>query len=329
MARWVRERLDSRARQPQDGVQKAEGGGRKTEDGRQEPAVDNPQAAQKPAPPNPRTCYRCAYAQWMRLGPSALMVMDWLKHLICLNHPDAPGEFRAVLPTGTCPNFRPRREPPVRTPPPERVPPPEPPNGQVKFIALTKGRHTLVDAADFERLNRHKWFAMRSPNGSGYYAARWENGRMVLMHREILDAPDGRIVDHANRNPSDNRRCNLRLCTKQQNVFNRHSGVHSSRYQGVSYCKQERKWVAYIKLDKQHERLGGFDDEVVAAQVRDRWAFAFHGRFAYLNFPADFEGKDPNDPEFQALRDQLQEKRRKREARKKATEERQKEKGKR
>ena len=46
------------------------------------------------------------------------------------------------------------------------------------------------------------------------------------------------------------------------------------------------------------------------------------------SFPADFEGKDPNDPEFQALRDQLAEKRRRREARKKAREERQKGKGK-
>jgi hypothetical protein len=76
--------------------------------------------------------------------------------------------------------------------------------------------------------------------------------------------------------------------------------------------------VAHIKIDQRQERLGYYDDEVEAAKVRDRWAFAFHGRFAFLNFPADFEGKDPNDPEFQALRHQLQEKRRKREARKKA-----------
>jgi hypothetical protein len=285
---------------------------RTTEDGEPRKDDSNWQPGQEAVPPNERTCYHCAYAHWMRLGPSVLMAMDWRKHLICLNHPDAPGEFHEVLGNGTCPNFLARREPPVR------VEPPEPPNDKVKYIALTQGKHAIVDAADFEWLNKHKWFATRRPGGSGYYAARWENGRMILMHREIMNAPDGMQVDHANRYPSDNRRCNLRVCTKQQNVFNRCTGVHSSRYQGVSYCKDHDKWVAYIKLDQQHERLGDFDDEVEAAKIRDRWAFAFHGRFAFLNFPEDFASKDPNDPEFQALRDQLAEKRREREARKKA-----------
>ncbi len=298
MARWVRERLDSRGRRTGD-------------DG---PGIGN---GRGPVPPQARICYHCVFARWMGLGPSALLVLDWLRHLICLSHPEAPGEFREVLPSGTCPNFRPRRPSRARPDAPGRESPPEPPNDSVKIIPLTRGRHALVDAADFDRLNRHKWFAMRNPNGSGYYAARRENGRLILMHREIMNAPDGTIVDHANRHPSDNRQCNLRLCTKQQNVFNRHRGAHSSRFQGVAYCRQERKWVAYIKLDKRQERLGGFADEVAAARVRDRWAFAFHGRFAYLNFPADFEGKDPDDPEFQALRDQLAEKRRKRDERKK------------
>jgi hypothetical protein len=250
------------------------------------------------------------------------MAMDWRRHLVCLNHPDAPGEFREVLGNGACPNFLARREPAVR------VEPPEPPNDKVKYIALTKGQHAIVDAADFAWLNRHKWYAVPCTTGPGYYAARGTGGRTIFMHRQIMNAPDDMVVDHANRNPSDNRRCNLRLCTQQQNGCNRHTAVHSSRFQGVAYRKGDGKWVAHIKLGRRSEQIGAFDDEVEAAQVRDRWAFAFHGRFAYLNFPEDFEGKDPNDPEFQALRDQLQERRRKREAKKKAKEERQKSKGK-
>jgi hypothetical protein len=90
MGKWVRERIDSRGRRPEGRGQNTEDGGQKAAGGKQEPAVNNQQAAQGAAPPNNRTCYHGAYVQWMRLGPSALMVMDWFKHLICLNRPDAP-----------------------------------------------------------------------------------------------------------------------------------------------------------------------------------------------------------------------------------------------
>ena len=251
------------------------------------------------------------------MAPSVATSGGCCRHLICINHPEAPGEFREVLGSGTCPNFRARWEPPLRTPPPE------PPNDRVKYITLTHGKHALVDAADFDRLNKHKWCALHSSPGdsSGWYAVRRAGGRTIFMHREILHAPDGMVVDHIQRNGLDNRQCNLRVCTPLENAYNRRFHSRSSRFQGIRYIDRLDKWLAGIKALGRHEHIGLFDDEVEAARVRDRWAFAFHRRFAYLNFPADFEGKDPDDPEFQALRDQLAEKRRKWEARKKETEE--------
>ncbi len=100
-------------------------------------------------------------------------------------------------------------------------------------------------------------------------------------------------------------------------MYNRRVPSGSSRFQGVRYNKELRKWVPSIRVEGRNEHLGVFADEVEAAKVRDRWAFAFHRRFAFLNFPEDFEGKDPDDPEFQALRVQRAEKRRRRAAREK------------
>ncbi len=298
MAKWIRERIDPRGPRPEDRGQKAD-------DGHQPPG---PKAVR----PNHRTCDHCVYAHWMRLGPSVLLTLDWLQHLMCVNHAETPGAFREVLAGGTCPHFRARREPPVRTEPPE------PPSDEVKYIALTKGKHALVDTADFERLNRHKWCAMCATDGSGYYAVRRAGSRTILMHREIMNAPDDLVVDHIARNGLNNRRCNLRLCTPLENMYNRRVHSKSSRFQGVRYLAELHKWGASVKIDGRGEHIGVFADEVEAAKVRDRWAFAFHRRFAYLNFPADFEGKDPNDPEFQTLRDQLAEKRRRREEKKRA-----------
>ncbi len=99
-----------------------------------------------------RTCYHCLYAK----GPSPARRMrersggGWPTMLRCINHPDCPGEFWDILPAGSCRNFRARREPAVRTTPPE------PPHDKVRYIPLTKRKYAIVDAADYEWLNRFR-----------------------------------------------------------------------------------------------------------------------------------------------------------------------------
>ncbi len=325
-----RRKTEVRGRKTKNGGQRAEDRRRKTkdrrhktEDGRQEVESDCRATCPAAALSKGRTCCACAHARWLRMAPSVEAPKGCCRHLICINHPAAPGEFREVLGSGTCPNFRRRWELALRTPPPE------PPNDSVKYITLTKGKHALVDAADFERLNKHKWWAQHSNCGSsGWYAVRQEGRRRIYMHREVMNVPDGIVVDHIQRNGLDNRQCNLRVCTPLENAYNRRFHSRSSRFQGIRYIERLDKWLAGIKALGRREHIGLFADEIEAAQVRDRWAFAFQGRFAYLNFPADFEGKDPDDPEFQAIRDDLARKRRKREARKKEIKEMRKEEGK-
>lgn len=92
-------------------------------------------------------------------------------------------------------------------------------------IKLTKGYETEVDAADFEYLNQWKWHY-----GANGYAVReqhlgMDNGKKlrktVLMHREITKASQGMDVDHKNNDKLDNRRRNLRICTRSQNMANK------------------------------------------------------------------------------------------------------------
>ncbi len=56
------------------------------------------------------------------------------------------------------------------------------------------------------------------------------------MHRQIMDPPKGKVVDHKNRNRLDNTRINLRVCTHAENTQNARNiqGTYS-RYKGVSY----------------------------------------------------------------------------------------------
>lgn len=98
---------------------------------------------------------------------------------------------------------------------------------------------------------------------------------------------DGYVVDHINCDGLDNRRANLRLATRQQNKCNSrpNSRGGTSRYKGIFWAKDRKKWRAAITFKGKTIRLGQFDNEVEAAKVRDAAAKKYHGQFAWLNFP--------------------------------------------
>jgi len=249
-----------------------------------------------------RCCKNCVNStrpkgRWFRI-----ILSCWPGLLTCANCADAPGTLMEVFAHHVCRNFRPRWLPPVR------VPPPEPPHDGFCYIPLTKGRQAIVDPEDYEWLRRRKWCTLLSPDGRAY-AASHIDGHKTYMHRLIMNPPQGRFVDHVNGNGLDNRRCNLRLCTPAENMRNRRKNPGSSRFKGVS-LHECGKWNASLGIDNQNLHIGLYDDEVEAARARDRWAFALHGPFAWLNFPEEFADKDPASPEFQAIRDKVQEKRR-------------------
>lgn len=52
-------------------------------------------------------------------------------------------------------------------------------------IPLTHGQFATVDAADYEWLNKYSWLAERQPNG-GFYAVRYELGKKIYMHNQIM-----------------------------------------------------------------------------------------------------------------------------------------------
>jgi len=226
-----------------------------------------------------KSCRDCVYAgrgsgRWLRVA-----LRRWPGLLLCANAAAAPGELRDVPATGLCRNFRRRPEPILR------VEPPEPPNDEIRYIPLTRGKYAIVDAADYAWLSPHKWFAT-GDESRGFYAARRDGNRVVLMHRAIMNAPEGAVVDHINHNSLNNRRGNLRLCTQKQN--SRSAGPNrrgSSRFKGVYFLKRTGKWLATIGYHGKTIHLGSFDDEIEAAKAYDRKARELFGEFAYLNFP--------------------------------------------
>jgi hypothetical protein len=157
----------------------------------------------------------------------------------------------------------------------------------MKEIPLTRGFVAVVDDEDYENVNQFKWFA--NPDKHTTYASRTDysggSKKHIKMHRFIMGYPVGMLVDHINRNGLDNRRCNLRITTHQQNQANSISKSDSSRFKGVSRDKRKEKWYASIRKNKKDHYIGRYDIEEDAARVYDRRAIEFFGEFARLNFP--------------------------------------------
>ncbi len=204
--------------------------------------------------------------------------------LICANCAEAPGELRGVAPGSVCPNFRLRHAPAVQSDPPG------PSDGRFFYIPLTQGEYALVDAEDYERVSRFKWCISRV--GHQIYAYRKHHGKTLRMHQFIMNPPKGMVVDHIDGNGLNNRRCNLRICTRMQNNWNhgRRKGPEaSSQYVGVHRHKNRpNKWYVAIQTDNEVAYLGPFDSEIEAARARDYRAVEVHGPYAHLNLPHEW-----------------------------------------
>jgi hypothetical protein len=114
------------------------------------------------------------------------------------------------------------------------------------------------------------------------YASRSSKGRTVLMHKEIMNTPEGLHTDHIDCNSLNNQKSNLRIVTYSQNQANRKlNRDNTSGYKGV--LKIRNKFLAGIKVNQVYLHLGTFDNPFDAARAYDEAAKTYFGNFARLN----------------------------------------------
>lgn len=147
-------------------------------------------------------------------------------------------------------------------------------------ITLPSGHLALVDADDFARLARYDW-RIQQP---GHYVRATVNSARTHLHRLIVGATAGQVVDHINHNPLDNRRTNLRICNDAQDLANkRRPRTNTGGYKGVVWRPSRHKWEASVQPRGKARFLGRFDDPWDAAQAYNSAALELYGEFAQLN----------------------------------------------
>lgn len=157
----------------------------------------------------------------------------------------------------------------------------------MRLIPLTQGKFAMVDDADFDAVNAHKWCAHKI--GRRFYAMRAirkPDGTKWIQHLHTFLLPDAGRVDHRDGDGLNNQRYNLRPATYTQNArgFKRKRARATSQYRGVSWHKKLRKWEACIMVNKKVP-LGYFHDETDAAHAYDAAAVFYFGEWASTNFP--------------------------------------------
>jgi len=161
----------------------------------------------------------------------------------------------------------------------------------IGLIPLSQDQVAIVDQNDYGNLIKYKWHVVKI-KGKYFYAVRHERigecqisslRKNVFMHRQVMNISGDILIDHKNGYGLDNRRENLRLATRQQNMFNSNPIGGSSRHKGVSWHKRKKKWIVHIGYNAKLIHLGYFDSEEEAALAYNEAAVKYHGEFARLN----------------------------------------------
>ena len=129
----------------------------------------------------------------------------------------------------------------------------------------------LIDKEDYPKVKDFRW-SLKGKNS--FYIESNSYGKKILLHRIVLNAREKQYIDHINHNPLDNRKCNLRICTNQQNSFNKKS-------KGYYWNKNSKKWQAQISIDKTWINLGKYNTEFEAKEARRKAEEKYFGEFRY------------------------------------------------
>jgi hypothetical protein len=128
------------------------------------------------------------------------------------------------------------------------------------------GKFAIIDSFNVEKIKDMSWYL----GDNGYVFSN----KNRLLHRIIK--PGYEALDHINRDPLDNRECNLRPCTASENSMNSKMRKNkTSMYRGVS---------STITYNKKRIHIGYYDDEEIAAQSYDVFSYVLHGDFGVMNF---------------------------------------------
>lgn len=139
---------------------------------------------------------------------------------------------------------------------------------------------TIIDLDDVDKVKNIKWHVSNNRD-KNFYVDTNMNIPEKRLHRLIMNCPKEFIIDHINGNPLDNRKCNLRICTNQQNICNCDIPKNNkSGCKGVYWSKQYKVWIAQVTINNKTKRIGQSTNYEDAVKMRIEAAKKYYGEYA-------------------------------------------------
>lgn len=138
----------------------------------------------------------------------------------------------------------------------------------------------IFDIEDLHIIESRNWYQDKDGYLVSYYFYAGKR-KCVRFHRIVMNAQPNQCVDHINKNKADNRKQNLRYCSRIENDRNR--GVYSTNSSGVTgvhFDKRRGRWIASITYNNKRIFIGRFYSKEDAIKARLEKEAALFGDFA-------------------------------------------------
>lgn len=115
-----------------------------------------------------------------------------------------------------------------------------------------------IDKDDYEKIKNISWYEVKN----GYMCHKEKNKKVILMHRFIMNANEGKLIDHINHNKKDNRKCNLRFVNYKENALNK-----KEKPKGICKYKVGNNYYYIVQLNGYR---GCFKDYKKAEELKNK-----------------------------------------------------------
>lgn len=148
----------------------------------------------------------------------------------------------------------------------------------MRLLTGTRGEIIKISDCDWSECSGIRWCII----GKGY--VRSTTRPYIRLHRHILKPSKGMDVDHINGDTLDNRRENLRICTRSQNKMNGNLYKNNtSGYKGIYWNKRKEKWHIHLTVNQKDRHIGYYETLEEAINARNVAVKKFHGEFARID----------------------------------------------